>query len=282
MQLFLFYLAIVPTLFIFYFSIFFRKKKREDVDICLMLFFFGCMSALPAYMLELLYSYFEIQFQDWAINFLISQEIKVFLSTLFGIAIIEESCKLAVVRIYAYPQIKIKSIYDAIVYSVLVSIGFASIENLIYVYVYSDEDMQFQIALMRMISAVPAHALMGIFMGYYIGKAKLNEEIRVRSYQLSFLIPVFIHTGYDYFLLLPGSSSMYSFIILAVFTIFAVVLIRSDKTHLVADDNSVILSKSRLGALTKSTEGRSSNHGSPNSQVCAKCNVDRYGNHPQK
>lgn len=87
--------------------------------------------------------------------------------------------------------------FDGIVYAVFVSLGFAAVENVMYVL-----DGGFHTAIVRAITAVPAHALFGITMGYYFGIAHMYSELR-KSYLLrALLIPIVLHGIYDFILML--------------------------------------------------------------------------------
>ena len=61
---------------------------------------------------------------------------------------------------------------DGMVYGVIASLGFATLENIYYVYVLKDyfETTSMTLAIVRSFSAIPAHALFGAFMGYYLMK----------------------------------------------------------------------------------------------------------------
>ena len=88
--------------------------------------------------------------------------------------------------------------FDAVVYSVFVSLGFALWENIGYVAMYG-----FQTALIRAVTAIPGHACFGVFMGAMYGVAKKYDnwgyEKRSHTFRiLSFLVPVFMHGTYDY------------------------------------------------------------------------------------
>ena len=70
---------------------------------------------------------------------------------------------------------------DAIVYGTLISLGFATFENLQYVY-YSGGSPDL-IAIIRAFTAIPLHACCGIIMGYYFGlyifKNRENQFIQI-------------------------------------------------------------------------------------------------------
>src|SRR5699024_1610425 len=78
--------------------------------------------------------------------------------------------------------------YDGIVYAVSISLGFATVENIIYVLVHGIE-----FALTRALFPVTSHALFGVVMGYDYGKAKMYESKRVLKIQLALFIMLVFH-----------------------------------------------------------------------------------------
>jgi len=86
--------------------------------------------------------------------------------------------------------------FDGIVYAVYVSLGFAAVENVMYVM-----DGGFETAALRAITAVPAHAIFGITMGYFFGIARRYEELRKGFMRRAILIPIVIHGIYDFILM---------------------------------------------------------------------------------
>ena len=86
--------------------------------------------------------------------------------------------------------------FDGIVYAVFVSLGFAGVENVLYVL-----DGGMQTALTRALTAVPAHAIFGITMGYYLGIAHMYLELRGKYLGRALLIPIILHGIYDFILM---------------------------------------------------------------------------------
>src|SRR5690606_8499031 len=82
------------------------------------------------------------------------------------VAIIEEFSKYIIVRFFAQPNKEFNEPYDGIMYAVMVSMGFAATENIMYVI-----EGGYQVAFLRAFTAVPAHATFGVLMGYFMGKA---------------------------------------------------------------------------------------------------------------
>ena len=87
--------------------------------------------------------------------------------------------------------------FDAIVYAVFVSLGFAAFENVKYVFNYG-----LSVALPRALLAIPGHMSFAVFMGVFYGRAKLRFTYGDRSgcrldLILGYLAAVFLHGVYD-------------------------------------------------------------------------------------
>ncbi len=83
---------------------------------------------------------------------------------------------------------------DGLVYGVAVALGFATLENFSYV-----SQLGFDVGWKRALFAVPAHALFGGAMGYYLGRAKFDDgRKRWIERALSLAIPTAFHGSYDY------------------------------------------------------------------------------------
>jgi RsiW-degrading membrane proteinase PrsW (M82 family) len=107
----------------------------------------------------------------------------------------EEFIKLCVVKKFAYNNVHFDEVMDGIVYTVVASLGFACMENILYV-MGSD----IQVAVLRAVTAVPMHSFCSGLMGYYIGKAKFAEskkQERVFLYK-GLAIAVFLHGLYNF------------------------------------------------------------------------------------
>ncbi|MDD9267609.1 glutamic-type intramembrane protease PrsW [Paenibacillus sp. GCM10023248] len=89
--------------------------------------------------------------------------------------------------------------YDGIVYAVAVSLGYATLENIIYAFLHATS---FSALMIRALLPVSAHALFGVMMGYYLGKAKFVPHKARRYLWFSLLLPIFWHGLFDYILLL--------------------------------------------------------------------------------
>ena len=111
------------------------------------------------------------------------------------VALVEEFCKRFPVMRLVWKNREFSHRFDAIVYCVASAIGFAVAENLMYVGVYGAEVMIGRL--------IPVHTICGVFMGYYLGCAKIcdnggNAAARSKYLRLSLLVPVLIHGTWDF------------------------------------------------------------------------------------
>lgn len=118
---------------------------------------------------------------------------------------VEEFFKWFVLYHIVFPHAQFDEPYDGIVYATAVSLGFATVENILYALF---EPVTIGMLLMRALLPVSGHALFGVFMGFLLGKAKFATGGLVRLYLgLALLIPVFWHGLYDYLTLTFFASS---------------------------------------------------------------------------
>ncbi len=121
-------------------------------------------------------------------------------------AFFEELGKFIFLRYHFFRKDEFDEPYDGIVYAVLIGMGFATFENLFYVF---GDGGSWQIAVIRLVTAVPAHAIFAIAMGYHVGLAKFHPEKRGSLLLRGLLYAVILHGAYDFFLMqesVPGLS----------------------------------------------------------------------------
>lgn len=134
------------------------------------------------------------------------------------VALLEELSKFIFIRGILYRNKNFNEPLDGIVYAVMVGMGFATAENIIYVWHGGGGT-----AIIRMFSAIPAHALFAVLMGYWLGKAKFIHAKETRYGLLSLITATLFHGVYDYFLFIsfvPGIW-IWSFVALVVAFILA-------------------------------------------------------------
>jgi RsiW-degrading membrane proteinase PrsW (M82 family) len=119
-----------------------------------------------------------------------------FLYAIIGVALIEEGIKFLVLRAYPYRMSFFNEPMDGIVFSVMIAMGFATFENIIYA-----DRFGLETTLIRAFTAVPAHATFAIIMGYYTGLAKFNQEKRISFPAIGLGLAILVHGIYDFFLM---------------------------------------------------------------------------------
>lgn len=131
----------------------------------------------------------------------------------FGIVgLSEELGKYFVLRYFAFPKAAFNEPFDGIVYSVMIGMGFATTENIVYV-------MQYGIGtgLVRMFISVPAHAAFAVLMGYYAGLAKFIPQHRKTLLFTGLFWAVAFHGAFDFFLLIGDSFFLVAASLLCLF-----------------------------------------------------------------
>lgn len=220
--IFLIIISIAPVYFLGS-KIYKSDYEKESTKLLIKLFVFGILSIAVTYLISnILISIMPFfDFKSISEKNIITLLIQIFI----GIALIEEFSKWIFVYSGTYNHLEFNHAYDAIVYAVFVSLGFACLENCMYVLSSSNS---VQIAILRSVSAIPGHVSFGIFMGYYLGLAKIadkngNRKISRKNKILSFVMPVILHGLYDYFAL----ATMFSGIFLILFILFIIWMFKS-------------------------------------------------------
>jgi len=167
--------------------------EREPLGLLMRSFFFGVLSIFVTLLISGVIGEF-ITIDETSLS---EQAVHAFVI----VALVEEFSKFIFVRGILYNNKHFNEPFDGIVYSVMVSMGFATFENILYAF-----NGGIGTALMRMFTAVPAHATFAVLMGYYLGKAKF--EHKKSFYALHALaVATLFHGAYDYCLFIswvPG------------------------------------------------------------------------------
>jgi RsiW-degrading membrane proteinase PrsW (M82 family)/ribosomal protein S18 acetylase RimI-like enzyme len=189
-------LAIAPGLAICIY-IFYRDNHDKEPALNLLLsFFWGMLTIIPALVLELAAD----GLTDLSITGII-------INAFVFVALIEEFSKYLALRLYAFRRRSFDEPLDGIIYSVMVAMGFATVENVFYAIEFG-----MSTAMLRMFTAVPAHATFGILMGYYVGKAKFDFVKRKTLLIKGVLAATIAHGFYDAFLFMNENTWIQQYI----------------------------------------------------------------------
>jgi RsiW-degrading membrane proteinase PrsW (M82 family) len=181
-------LAIAPAVALMLYVYYRDKHEKEPLRVMLRAFFYGLLSVVPA-------AWLEQKFGIMDKNDVVSTAYLAFLV----IAGAEEGCKYLFMRWSVYRNPAFNEPFDGIVYCVMVSMGFATVENVMYV-LRSDDPMR--TALLRMLTAIPAHFTFAVIMGYFVGLSKFapGKGLRYTIYGVGGAM--FFHGAYDFCLIL--------------------------------------------------------------------------------
>lgn len=161
------------------------RYDAEPIGMVLRMFVLGVLIVVPIMVLQR-------GFQIWL-------GVDPFMSSFIQSAGVEEFLKWFVLYHVIYNHTEFDEPYDGIVYAASISLGFATMENVLYA-IYSSSS--FGTLIMRALLPVSGHALFGVMMGYYLGKAKFAAKARTKLYlAISLLLPLGLHGLYDWIIL---------------------------------------------------------------------------------
>jgi len=245
-------LALLPVLIL---SGYIYKKDRlekEPLWLLLLLLGFGALSAIPVLvisevtspLIDLIFSPYVTVFEDGSASITSMRAWYLYqaVDNFLGVALIEEFCKWAVMMLFTRKSREFNCTFDAVVYAVFVSLGFAGLENVLYAFEFG-----LQTVLMRAVTSVPGHMFFGVIMGFYYSRWKIEtvasslemtyvHEGRFRlkwppingkiALVASLVMPVLGHGLYDFTLSIDGwwmVAAFYIFLILLYIRCFGTV-----------------------------------------------------------
>jgi RsiW-degrading membrane proteinase PrsW (M82 family) len=196
MVLILLALALAPGLAITLYIYYKDKHEREPTRLLIKSFLYGIGSVV----VTLAISYSLVGADGFPMNTFWDYVIDAFLV----VALVEEFSKFIFVRWLLYPNKNFNEPFDGIVYCVMVSMGFATLENVLYVM-----EGGIGVAMLRMFTAVPAHATFAVLMGFFVGEAKFLQRNRTLYLIIGILAATVAHGFYDLFLFLQYPTGIW-------------------------------------------------------------------------
>ena len=181
-------ITILPSLLI---VLFFVKSDRfpEPTNQIIKIFFYGIFLCIPAF-------YINTSLGEIYANTEIGEGL---ISSFLSAAPVEEVLKFSVLYSLVYKMKEFNEPIDGIVYGVTVSLGFATLENIYYVYVLNDyfDTSSQSLAILRSFSAIPAHGVFGAAMGYFFMKYSFISK--QNNLALCMIVPILLHGSYNFF-----------------------------------------------------------------------------------
>ena len=208
--------AIIPAILLLKYIYDIDQFDKEPPALLAKLFVFGMISVIPAILLERVAQMIIGQG---------SSHMYYMIDAFLGVALIEEGVKLFALKHGSFHERSFDYMFDGIVYAVFVSLGFAVVENIMYVY-----SGGVSTAVVRALTSIPGHMCFAIPMGFFYSKAKRKAN-RGESYGLqlflAWFVPMIFHGIYDYVLMVNDTLSF--ILVLAVVYIILFSLAKQKK-----------------------------------------------------
>lgn len=186
------------------------KVEKEPIGLLLKLLLFGGISVVSAIILEMIgEEILGLFFTDHTMFY-------EFLDCFIVVGISEELGKFYALKWGSWKNRAFNYRFDGVVYGVCSSMGFALVENIEYV-----TDGGFSTALSRALTAVPAHAIFGVFMGLFYGQAKYCEAFgdqkgKKKNLRRALWIPAIVHGFYDFCLSVDSGMAVLTFYVFLI------------------------------------------------------------------
>lgn len=230
--------ALLPTIVIFVIVLANARAKREPFKKVASVFTISALSTIPAAILEGI----GIALMTVAISIMggetkpedmteMGRAMFYAVQFVFVVGLAEEACKYFTFKWIIFHDREFDNTYDGVIYGAASALGFATLENLMYVFL--DNNAPLQTAIMRAILSVPMHAVTGIVMGYYFGICKYRKYNNVNAdtspQRGAFIFSVILHGIYDWWVstgeIFDDMNGTLEFVVLAIIMIFIYIMI---------------------------------------------------------
>jgi RsiW-degrading membrane proteinase PrsW (M82 family) len=210
-------ISLAPVFAIIIFIYWKDKLDKEPKKILFISFLMGILSVIVTLIISYIINGFSFDFST-------GNKYQSLASCILGIGLVEEFSKFLFVRYYCFKKEAFNEPFDGITYAVMVSMGFAALENILYV-----SENGIGVGIIRMFTAVPAHAIFAIIMGYFLGIQKLNNKKYYGFIGLG--IASVIHGLYDFYLFNAKFNLFFLLYWLILFSVSIYLSVKAIKIH---------------------------------------------------
>lgn len=205
MQLILLYLAILPSILLGFYIYKKDNIEKEPTSLLIKTLISGILGGVIVILLSLIFGIPKYNYQT---------PIEILFYSFVLVSLIEEAVKFILFYLFCYKKKEFNYRYDGIVYASFLALGFATYENILYVFTTQD----IITAIYRGVLTVPAHVFFAIFMGYYFALAKhygrYNSKKREKkNLAFAFIAPFVLHGFFDYALLSKSNIGLIFFLL---------------------------------------------------------------------
>lgn len=202
----LLFLSVLPAALLIIFIYRQDKYQKEPFKSLFKAFFGG--------MLSVVFTIVTVRIIDYTIGLIPYLNQTVFYDSFITAGIPEELCKFLVFMIFIWNDKNFDEYFDGIIYASFISLGFATVENIMYVMPGG-----IGTGIVRALISVPAHFLFGVILGYFLSLAKFNSNKKGHYIIIGLLIAMAAHGLFDWLLMFSDrmggalSSFIYTFFI---------------------------------------------------------------------
>lgn len=187
MTLFLPLVGAVPALVGMAFFIWLDRRRPEPRRTLLRVAMWGGLAAIPVIILQIILDMIGPTTPSYWQSFY---------TAFISAATTEEAGKLFVIWLIVYKKPEFDERMDGIVYGAFAGLGFALVENVLYLARSLDSGDFLMVFIMRAISAVPAHAMFAAIMGYFVAQRRFDNQGPGMAGGL--IVAIILHGTYDF------------------------------------------------------------------------------------
>ncbi len=201
MNEYILYLSFIPAILWILFFYHQDKYEKEPIKLVAITFLAGCLSVIPALVVELVLEKaitFNLPFSPFRI-----------LVMMIMVGFTEEICKFIAVKKAAYDTPDFNEPMDGIVYSVTAAMGFAFVENIMYMLKFRATSGllgAYSIGVLRALYSMFAHATFGVIMGSYLGRAKFEKDKTISLFVKGIVLAALVHTLFNFTLAINNNA----------------------------------------------------------------------------
>ncbi len=203
--------ALLPALYLLYLIYKLDRIEKEPPKLLLSLFGLGVLAALASILIETVLGLLldRAGLEQGSILYAV-------LLAFVVVALAEEGTKYLFLRLRTWKHEAFNYRFDAVVYAVFISLGFAAFENVLYV-----TQNGLAVAIPRAILSVPGHMAFAVIMGAFYGRAKkadlmgFPDDARMNR-RFALVFSIFLHGFYDACLMIGNVLSTVVFLIFVI------------------------------------------------------------------
>ena len=220
-------IAVLPALILLGFIYMRDRKEKPPVKLMVLLLALGAGTIIPAAIAEFIGQLIVAQTDT-------DHQTMLLVLCFLVIGIVEELGKYLVTVCTTWKNREFQHSYDGVIYMVCASLGFAILENILYV-----ASGGIGTGILRAFTAIPLHCSVGVIMGALYAKGREAAYAGDRAGMIGFMawayiVPVFIHGLYDYLVMAASYgyiSEAWVFLILGVMYVLSIFLIFYCSAH---------------------------------------------------